>query len=98
MNQDNIQEIIAEFEEKFIDKNIDINGNLAYTELKNISDADEIVNFLTNALESAYSLGVTDTKEMVGKWCGDRCVANIEINGTNKWNQDLEEIEKLLST
>jgi hypothetical protein len=34
--------------------------------------------------------------EQIIEWLQNRCQANIEIHGTDKWNSDMEELLELL--
>jgi hypothetical protein len=38
-----------------------------------------------------------DERKKIAKWCRQRCEDNITVNGTDKWNSDLEDLLSYLS-
>ena len=77
-----ITKILDEFEEEFVDRNMDINGNLAYREIKDVSYADEILAFLRSSL---ISLLEEDVRRMEGEFMKLRkrectCVGSSQCN------------------
>lgn len=55
-----------------------------------------IKSFIESETTLAYELGKKEMLEMVVKWCDKRCEENIRINGTDKWNSDLEDLKQKL--
>lgn len=51
----------------------------------------------TNLTNKIIALVKQDTNDKTIKWLTEKCEQNTRLNGTDKWNDDMEELVDILS-
>ena len=64
--------------------------------LQKLAEQREDYKKTLNSGRKMYQQGREDEKKEIIDWCKKRCQDNIRINGTDKWNGDMEELIEVL--
>ena len=64
--------------------------------LQKLAEQREDYKKTLNSGRKMYQQGREDMKKEIIDWCKKRCQDNIRINGTDKWNGDMEELIEVL--